>query len=173
VRAFIDEFKLKAKPIATGNPPATLTAVMTDQVDVGWASPPFGLDALDDGRIRLIARGSDAPSTHDETVRVHIANAGVLARRADAIARFVAAYRETWEWLYRDPDGVKIYAEYGRVSERLAARIRDEFLPKAAVAPDHVAGIDRLMSDAIAYKFLVAPLTKEQLAELIRTPQPP
>ena len=40
VRAFIDEFKLKAKPMATGNPSSTLTAVMTDQVDVGWASPP-------------------------------------------------------------------------------------------------------------------------------------
>src|SRR6185369_7332694 len=33
VRAFIDEFKLTAKPMATGNPAATLTAVMTDQVD--------------------------------------------------------------------------------------------------------------------------------------------
>src|ERR1700731_4631189 len=42
VRPFIDEFKLKAKPMATGNAPATLTAVMTGQVDVGWASPPFG-----------------------------------------------------------------------------------------------------------------------------------
>jgi len=35
VRAFITEFKLTAKPQATGNPAATLTAVMTDQVDVG------------------------------------------------------------------------------------------------------------------------------------------
>src|SRR5215208_2609643 len=39
VRAFIDEFKLTAKPMATGNPSVTLTALMTDQVDVGWASP--------------------------------------------------------------------------------------------------------------------------------------
>src|SRR5882724_10136949 len=43
VRAFIDEFKLSAKPMATGNPASTLTAVMTDQVDIGWAAPPFGL----------------------------------------------------------------------------------------------------------------------------------
>ncbi len=171
--ALIKHFGVAARPVATGAAAVTMAQAMSGQVDVGWASPPFGLDALEDGRIRLIARGSDAPSTHDETVRVHIANAGVLARRPEAIARFVAAYRETWEWLYRDPGGVKIYAEYGKVSERLAARIRDEFLPKAAVAPDHVAGIDRLMSDAIAYKFLVAPLTKDQLADLIRTPQPP
>src|SRR5262249_3683915 len=46
VRAFINEFKLTAKPTATGNPTATMTAVMTDQVDVGWASPPFGLKEI-------------------------------------------------------------------------------------------------------------------------------
>src|SRR3954467_2132550 len=40
VRAFIDEFKLTgAKAMATGNPASTLPAVMTDQVDIGWAAP--------------------------------------------------------------------------------------------------------------------------------------
>src|SRR5262245_23770227 len=56
VRAFIDEFKLTAKPIATGNPAATLTAVMTDQVDVGWASPPFGLKEQEEGKIHVVAK---------------------------------------------------------------------------------------------------------------------
>jgi hypothetical protein len=37
-------------PQATGNPSATLTAVMTDQVDVGWASPPFGLKEMEEGK---------------------------------------------------------------------------------------------------------------------------
>src|SRR5215831_52768 len=60
VRAFIDEFKLTAKPQATGNPSATLTAVMTDQVDVGWASPPFGLKEMEEGKIHLVARATDA-----------------------------------------------------------------------------------------------------------------
>ncbi len=45
--------------------------------------PPFGLDALSEGKIRLIARGSDAPSTRDHTVRVHIVNADALAKRRD------------------------------------------------------------------------------------------
>jgi hypothetical protein len=26
------------------------TAVMTDQVDIGWAAPPFGLDQIDKRR---------------------------------------------------------------------------------------------------------------------------
>jgi NitT/TauT family transport system substrate-binding protein len=143
---------------------------MSGQIDVGWASPPFGLEALDDGRIRLIARGSDAPSTRDQTVRVHIVNADVLAHRRAAIDRFVAAYRETYDWLYDNPGGVKVYADYGKVSEKLAIRIRDEFLPKAALQPDRVLGIDSVMRDAVAFKFLPAPLSKEQLAEAIQIP---
>src|SRR5262245_49033688 len=49
VLAFVKEHDLKAKPTATGNPAATLTAVMSGQVDVGWASPPFGLKEMDEG----------------------------------------------------------------------------------------------------------------------------
>src|SRR5215468_7544466 len=75
VRAFIDEFKLSAKPQATGNPSATLTAVMTDQVDVGWAAPPFGLREMDEGKIHLVARATDAALVRGQTIRVIVANA--------------------------------------------------------------------------------------------------
>src|SRR3954453_11942688 len=40
VTAFIKQYVPKAKPIATGGPPATLTQVMSDQIDVGWSAPP-------------------------------------------------------------------------------------------------------------------------------------
>src|SRR5579872_4014225 len=103
--ALIKHFNVTAKPIATGAAAVTMTQAMSGQIDVGWASPPFGLAALDEGKIRLIARGSDAPSTHDQTVRVHIVNANTLAQRRSVIERFVLAYRETWEWLYTDPEG--------------------------------------------------------------------
>jgi NitT/TauT family transport system substrate-binding protein len=168
--ALIKHFGVSAKPVSTGAAAVTLTQAMSGQIDVGWASPPFGLAELDQGKIRLIARGSDAPSTHDQTVRVHIVNANTLAQRRQVIERFVAAYRETWEWLYTDPEGPKVYADYGKVSERLAIRIRDEFLPKAALQPDQVSGTDLVMQDAIAYKFMTAPLSKEQLAQVIQIP---
>lgn len=168
--ALIKHFNVAAKPVAAGAAALTLTQAMSGQIDVGWASPPFGLDALDDGRIRLIARGSDAPATRDQTVRVHVANANALAQRRDAMNRFVAAYRETYDWLYGDPQGVKIYADYGKISERLAIRIRDEFMPKAAMSPDRVSGIDGLTKDAIEFKFMQAPLSEKQLAELIQIP---
>jgi NitT/TauT family transport system substrate-binding protein len=168
--ALIKRFNVTAKPVATGAAALTMTAVMSGQIDVGWASPPFGLDGLDEAKIRLIARGSDAPSTQNQTVRVHIVNADALAKRRDVMNRFVAAYRETYEWLYDNPDGVKIYARYAQVPQRLAVRIRDEFIPKSAMDPDRISGVAEIMKDAVDFKFLPAALTPTQLNELVRIP---
>jgi NitT/TauT family transport system substrate-binding protein len=141
VRAFIDEFKLTAKPQATGNPSATLTAVMTDQVDVGWASPPFGLKA----------------------------NADVLAKRKDVIERFMKAYRESIEYMYSsNPQVITDYAEFAKVPEPMAKRVRNDFFPKSLVNPDQIHGLDSLIPEAVNLKFIPAPLTKEQIAELIQ-----
>src|SRR6187399_749295 len=113
VRAFIDEFKLTAKPQATGNPSATLTAVMTDQVDVGWAAPPFGLKEIDEGKIHLVARATDATLVRGQTIRVLVANAEVLAKRKDVIERFMKAYRESIEYMFSaNPQVMKDYAEF-------------------------------------------------------------
>src|SRR5215510_10401505 len=107
VVAFVNELGAKAKPTATGGPPGTLTAVMSGQVDIGWAAPPFGLREIQEGKIRIIARGSDVPSLRGQTVRVLIANANMLAQRKEAVAHFMAAYRESVDWMYSNPDAVK------------------------------------------------------------------
>jgi NitT/TauT family transport system substrate-binding protein len=170
--ALLKHFDVKARPIATGASAVTFTQAMSGQVDVGWASPPFGLDALDDGRIRLVARGSDAPETAWQTVRVHIVNAAVLAARPEAIDRFMQAYREAYRFLYSDPRALAYFADIAKVSERLAGQIRDTFLPKEAMAPDRVSGTDASMADAVAAKMLATPLTPAQLDQLIRIPPP-
>jgi NitT/TauT family transport system substrate-binding protein len=171
VLAFIKEFGLTAKPTATGSPSSTLTAVMTDQVDVGWASPPFGLREMNEGKIRLIARATDASLVRERTIRVVVANAQALAQRADAISRFMQAYRESIDYMYgADPQVIKDYAEFVGVPEPLARRVRDEFFPKALVWPDEIKGLDSLMEEAVALKFVPAPLSREQTAELIRIP---
>jgi len=171
VLAFIKEFGLAAKPTPTGNPSSTLTAVMTDQVDVGWAAPPFGLKEMDEGKIRLIARATDASIVRGRTIRVVVANAQALAQRADAISRFMQAYRESIDYMYGgDPQVIKDYAEFVNVPEPLARRVRDEFFPKSLIWPDEIKGLDSLMEEAVALKFVAAPLSKEQTAELIRIP---
>ena len=171
VRAFIDEFKLTAKPTATGNPSATLTAVMTDQVDVGWASPPFGLKEIEGGQIRVVAKATDSALVRGQTIRVIVANAEALAKRKEAIDRFMDAYRETIDYMYSDnPQVFKDYAEFVKVPEAMAKRVRDDYFPKSLVDPDAIKGLDGLMKEAVNLKFISEPLTQKQLDELIQIP---
>ena len=83
VTAFVKQFVPQAKPTATGGPAATLTQVMSGQVDVGWAAPPFGLDQLDRNEIRQIASGNDT-LFKGQTVRLLVTTAPTLASRKDA-----------------------------------------------------------------------------------------
>jgi NitT/TauT family transport system substrate-binding protein len=167
----IKHYDSKARPVGSGASPVTYTQAMSGQIDIGWASPPFGLQPLAEGKIRIIARGSDVPTTRDQTVRVHIVNANTLASRGDAVKKFVAAYRETWEWLYSNPDALAHFSEISGVSQALAGQIRDEFLPKTAMSPDVVSGLNTLMDEAVAFKVIQQPLTDEQLSGLIQGPQ--
>jgi NitT/TauT family transport system substrate-binding protein len=169
VRAFIDEFKLKVKPMATGNPSSTLTAVMTGQVDVGWASPPFGLKEIEEGKTRVVARATDSALVRGQTIRVVVANTDALAKRKDAIDRFMKGYRESIAYMYSDnPQVMKDYGEFAGVSEAVAKRVRDDFFPKSLVDPDEIHGLDALMAEAVTLKFIAAPLTKQQVAELVQ-----
>jgi len=171
VRAFINEFKLTAKPQATGNPSATLTAVMTDQVDIGWAAPPFGLKEMDEGKIHLIARATDAAIVRGQTIRVMVANAAALKNRKPVIDRFMAAYREAIDYMYSDdPKVIADYAEFNKITPAMAKRVRDEFFPKRLINPDQIVGLDTLVPEAVKLKFIPKPLTKEQLADLIQIP---
>ena len=169
VRAFVSEYGLKAKPMPTGNPSATLTAVMTDQVDVGWASPPFGLKELEEGKTRVVAKATDASLVRGQTIRVIVANADALAKKKDAIRRFMQAYRETIDYMYSsNPQVIKDYAEFVGTSEAVAKRVRDEFFPKSLIWPDEIKGLDSLMAEAVTLKFVPEPLGKDKLAELIQ-----
>src|SRR5215217_1564381 len=103
----------------TGNYALTLTQVMTKQVDIGFSQAPFALDAVEDGRIRLVANGADIPEVQNQTIRAWIAHANTFERRKDALARYVKAYRETLDWLYASSDAVKAYAAWSGLGERL------------------------------------------------------
>ncbi|MDB5598766.1 MAG: sulfonate transporter [Xanthobacteraceae bacterium] len=170
VVALMRQYGLKTKAIATGGPPGTLTQVMSGQVDIGWAAPPFGLDQLDKKEIRILASGNDAEVFKGQTVRVTITNTQTLAGRKPALDRFMKAYRETVDLMYADDKALKIYADWLGISIEKAKRTRDDFFPKESINPDKVIGLDTIVQDAVAMKYTAAPLTKEQLADLIQIP---
>ena len=91
-----------------------------------------------------------------------------LAKRKDVFDRFMQAYRETIAYMYSDnPAVIKDYAEFAGVPEAMARAVRDDFFPKSLVEPDEIHGLDSLMAEAVTLKFITAPLTKEQVAELV------
>jgi NitT/TauT family transport system substrate-binding protein len=170
VVAFTQELGAKGKPTATGGPPGTLTQVMTGQIDVGWAAPPFGVRDIKENKIRIIARGSDVPSLKGQTVRTIIVNADALKTKRDAIMRFVKGYREAVDWMYADPKAVEMYSEKVKLPVDLLRASMDEFQPKAALQTEKMADLDGAVKDAVTLKFLDAPLSKEQLAEFLQIP---
>jgi NitT/TauT family transport system substrate-binding protein len=170
VVAFISELGAKAKPTATGGPPGTLTAVMSGQVDIGWAAPPFGLQEIKDGKIRIVAHGSDVPSLRGQTVRVLVVNANALKTKHDAIQRFMDAYREAVDWMYADPKAVEMYSVKIKRPIELLKESMAKFQPKEALQTDKFSDLDGAIRDAVKLKFLEKPLTKEQIAELMQIP---
>ena len=170
VVAFTQELGVKAKPTATGGPPGTFTQVMTGQIDIGWAAPPFGVKEIKEGKIRIVARGSDIPSLKGQTVRTIIVNANALKEKRDAIMRFAKGYREAVDWMYADPKALEMYSVKVKQPVDILRESLAEFHPKSAMQTEQMADLDGAVADAVKLKFLDAPLTKEQLAEFLQIP---
>jgi NitT/TauT family transport system substrate-binding protein len=144
---------------------------MSGQVDIGFSTPPFGLAESDQGKTRIRVLADDLNSIRTQTVRVTVANATDLAKRPDVYKRFIAAYQEIIDWMYSpDPKVLEMYAKYAKITPGMARVVRDRFYPKSMLQLTQVEGMDALMQDAIAFKYITKPLTKEQLDELLKFP---
>jgi NitT/TauT family transport system substrate-binding protein len=170
VLALIAQYHLTAKPQPTGNIAATITQTMTGQVDVGFGAAPFGLDLVEAGKTRIIATGNDVDALRTQVVRVNLTGAQTLQNKHDALVRFMQAYRETVDWMYSSPEALKIYGEYSGLPENIVQRVV-KLIPKEALQTDEVKNLDAVMANAVTQKFLSAPLTPDQVKELVQIPK--
>jgi NitT/TauT family transport system substrate-binding protein len=167
VLGFKRTFGVEFNAVATGGQPATLTQVLSGQIDVGWAAAPFAFKELEAGRIKIVARANEVPELRQQSVRVMAVNVNNLAAKRDLIMRYLRGYRDTVEWMYTSDEAVERYAKIVGSTVEQARKVRAEFIKKEDIMPDRVAGLDLLMKDAIAFKFLSAPLSDEQLRDLV------
>jgi len=165
----IKQYNLNATPVSLGGVQASFTQAMTGQVDVGWSAAPFGLEAVADGKIRIVARGSDVFVLKDRTARVNLTSVQMLEQRKDVIVRFMRAYREIIDWMYSDPKSLALYREFSGLPDSVVQQVRG-FIPKESMSPDRIAGIDSIIAEAVKNKFLAAPLTPDQIREMIQIP---
>jgi len=167
--ALARHFGIALKPQPTGAYAATLTQTLTRQVDIGFSQAPFNLNAVEEGRIRIIAMGREVPELRQMTSRLIIANTAILAAKKPLIARYMQGFVETLDWLYSDPAAIKAYAAWSGLPENIAKRA-PEFLTKENLDPRRISGLDTIVADAVKFKYLPAPLSAAQLAEVIQVP---
>jgi NitT/TauT family transport system substrate-binding protein len=170
--ALLAQEKVNATPTALGGVTASITAGMSGQVDAAWAAMPYGLKDLEEGKIRIIARAADIKVLQGRTVRVNMTSTSTLAAKKDQIERYMAGYKETIDYMYSSPEALTMYAEIGNIPLSIAEKMQI-LVPKESTNPDQIIGMDSVIAEAVATKFLSAPLTKEQVSELVQMKNPP
>jgi len=156
----------KAKPTATGGLPGTLTNVMTGQIDIGWAVPPFALRELQENKIRIVARAREATELKDQTIRVNITSVEALKGKRAPITRLMQVYDKAIAWAYTDPKAIDYFAEFAKVPHAIAKQAVDEFYPREATQIGEIRGLDMTLRDALQYKFITSPMTAKDIAPL-------
>lgn len=165
ILALLKQSGVAAKPIATGGAPATLTQVMTQQIDIGWSVPPFGLAQIEEGKIVIIARGSDVADFAQQTLRVNLVREETLKDKREVLTRFMKIYAQAIDWAYRDDKSLAHYAANNRITPQIAARTR-EFYPKEALQVGEIKGLDLTLRDALAAKYIAKPMEPKDIAPL-------
>lgn len=165
--ALLAQYHVDAKPLPTGGATATMTQVMTGQVDIGWSVPPLALADIDAGKLVIVARGSEVEALRDETVRVNIAHVDVLKTKRDAVVRFTRAYKRAIDWAYADPRAIDIFAANIKVPRPIAQRAVDEFYPKAMFQMGEIRGLDKSLREAYETKRIPSPMTPDQVSGML------
>lgn len=155
-----------AKTVATGGAPATLTQVMTGQIDVGWAAAPFGLRQILDKQIKVIARTTDVPQLANQTIRVNIANEQSLKTKRAAIEKFMRIYARAIDWAYENPRAIEIFGQNMKLTPDIAKRAVADFYPKAGLQIGEIKGLELTLKDALDYKYIPEAKTPKDIAGL-------
>lgn len=165
--AFKNESKLNFKPVATGGMDATMTMAMTKQVDVGYAIPPSGLAAVDEGKIRVLFAGDDVKSQANLTGRVIVAKADYLQKKREVVKKFLTVLDRCIDWAYANKaESSKMYGALNKVDPKIAEE-GIAFYKRKTLAFGPIMGLKDVMQQAVDSKFLTKPLTDAQLKDLI------
>jgi NitT/TauT family transport system substrate-binding protein len=167
VLGFMKEYNVKAKPVSTGGLPATHTQVMSGQIDVGWAVPPFGVQEITEGKIRVVIKAGDIKGMQDQSVRVNVANLESLKTKRDAIRRYMQSISEAIDYAYSDPKAIEFYAQVAKVPVPVAKKSVDEFFPKSAFQLTEIRGMQKTLDEALEYKRISEKKTEKDVAGLI------
>ena len=119
-----------------------------------------------EARSRSSRRGNDVEAIKAQTVRVNVANANALKQKREAFVNYVKALGRAVDWAYSSPDALSNYAAIAKVPVDQAKMTRDDFYPKEALQLAEIKGIDVTLQQALDFKYITKPMTKEDVAPL-------
>ncbi len=158
----------EAIPQAVGSPPDQLAAVKTGQIAAGFSAPVNFLDQVDRGDLRIVFKGTDLEEYRRVTVRVHFVHAIFARAHPDAVRAFLAADRMARDFLFSSRDeAMQIWHDKAQQKLDVAflKKVYDYYTPdQLQHAP--ISNQKKILEDAVAFKFLRAPLGDKQIKDL-------
>lgn len=171
--AIAEEVKAKGlkppEPVSLGGIPEVYTAVRTGQADSGWSVPPFQLDRVDKGELRVIVKGDDLGALKEITPRVHFVNNDFAAKNPDAVRGFFRAQEKALDYMFNNKaDTAKIWMRRADLKFPEPAVLKTwDYYSRAAMALKPIRGLQATIEDGIKNKFLTQPLTQAEIKALI------
>jgi NitT/TauT family transport system substrate-binding protein len=171
--AIADQIKAKglkpAEPVSLGGIPEVYTAVRTGQADSGWSVPPFQLDRVDKGELRVVVKGDDLVALRDITPRVHFLNNDFAAKNPDAVRGFFRAQQKALDYMFENKaDTAKIWIRRAEMKYPEAAVLKTwDYYSRTAMALKPIRGLQATIEDGIRNKFLTQPLSQAEINSLI------
>lgn len=161
------ERKMDFQLVATGGLDATHTMLMTNQVDVGYSFPPYGIERALKGETRILFAGDAAETQKNITNRVNIARTEFVKNRRAVAQKFMATLDSCVNWMYANPEpAAKMYADLSKVSIEVA-REAMKYYSRAALAFAPIKGLDESVKQAIQFKFIDKAPSADQLKEMV------
>lgn len=154
--------------LPVGGPPDQITAVLTGQIDAGFASAPGGVKEIEEGKLRIAIPGSDISEYKDVAVRVNFANKEFVEQHPETVKAFLNALHNAIQWAHENKDEtVEIWKKRADLKEEPAVLLKTfDFysLQMQRLAP--LDGIDLVIEDAIKFDFIDDPLSEDQMKDL-------
>jgi NitT/TauT family transport system substrate-binding protein len=171
--AIVDQIKAKGlkppEPVSLGGIPEVYTAVRTGQADLGWSVPPFQLDRVEKGELRVVVKGDELTSLKEITPRVHFMNSEFAAKHPEAVRGFFRAQQKALDYMFENKaDTAKIWIRRAEMKFPESAVLKTwDYYNRAAMALKPIRGVQATIEDGIRNKFLAQPLTQAEINALI------
>lgn len=153
---------------AIGAPADNFTAVTTGQIAAGWSQPPTFTEEVDNGKLKIVAEGSEIGEYEDVAIRINIANAQWAEQNPEAVRSFLEVQQRSWDWIFDNrEEAVRIWKEAADLQESEDILLNSfDYYERADLRIAPLDGRETLIEDARRFEFLEGDLSEEQINEL-------